>query len=140
MADAAVVGPSPQVASPRDERGTPADALKAMVRSTNIPPGAGLWTALSRTVAQPRWREGQHMSGVLSFACAARKPGNAGAAQVQDSMLSPPKLMSGWANVVKLHPPGSSPRAGTLSPQSSPKARNGSVSGRLAACRRIACC
>ena len=37
--------------------------------------------------------------------------------------------MSGWANVVKLHPPGSSPRAGTLSPQSSPKARNGSVSG-----------
>jgi len=49
--------------------------------------------------------------------------------QVQDSTLSPPKLMSGWANVVKLHPPGSSPRAGTLSPQSSPKARNGSVSG-----------
>ena len=48
---------------------------------------------------------------------------------MQDSTLSPPKLMSGWANVVKLHPPGSSPRAGTLSPQSSPKARNGSVSG-----------
>ena len=37
--------------------------------------------------------------------------------------------MTGWANVVKAHPPGASPRAGLISPQASPKARNGSVSG-----------
>ncbi len=52
-----------------------------------------------------------------------------GPMQAQDSTFSPPKLMTGWANVVKAHPPGASPRAGMMSPQASPKARNGSVSG-----------
>ena len=70
MADAAVVGPSPQVVSPRDERGTPADAVKAKVKAHNIPPGARLWTALSRTVAQPRCREGQLHVGGVPFAYA----------------------------------------------------------------------
>jgi len=45
MADTAVVGPSPQVVSPRDEGGTPADAIKGKVRSDNIASGAGLRTA-----------------------------------------------------------------------------------------------
>jgi len=71
MADTAVVGPSPQVVSPRDERGTPADAVKAKVRLNDIASGAGLRTALSRTVAQPRWREGQRMSRAVPFAYAA---------------------------------------------------------------------